>query len=68
MEVKSTIQFEVKKEDRVYRLDIPLNCPLGEAFTACGEFMDKMVELINKHQEQRKAMESQSEDVAQEPS
>lgn len=52
MDAYNRISFEVKKEDRVYRFDIPNNAPMGEAYEAVGKFMDKMIELINQHRAQ----------------
>jgi hypothetical protein len=54
MEAHNRISFEIKKEDRAYRLDIPNNAPLGEAYQVIGQFMDKIVELINEHQKKQK--------------
>lgn len=49
MEAKNVIAFEYKKEDRIYRLEMPHEAPLGEAYEASANFLQEIVKLINEH-------------------
>ena len=57
METKNVICFEFEKEDRVYRLQMPLGAPLGEAYEAVSSFQMELVRLINEHAERSKPKE-----------
>ena len=46
--------WEIEKEERVYRFELPLHANLGEAYQVAGEFLDELVSLINKHAESTK--------------
>ena len=48
MEVKNVICLDNQKECGLYRLEMPANAPLGEAYAVCYEFLAKIAELINK--------------------
>lgn len=61
MEFKNLVVLEIIKEDLPYRLELPANCPLGDAYQVVGQFMDKMVELIKTHQEKRKQEEDSND-------
>lgn len=54
MEVKPKICFEYKKEDRIYRLDIPHAAPLGECYDACFAFIEELLERIKANTERAK--------------
>lgn len=54
MQFKNEITLEITKEDRNYRITMPSNAPLGEAYIVAGNFMDEIVRLINEHAEQVK--------------
>ena len=60
MEMKNKVILEIVKEDLPYRLELPAGCPLGDAYQVVGKFMDKMVELINQHQQKRTQEEEKS--------
>lgn len=49
MKAISSIILEVEKEDRRYRMEIPVNSPLGEAYESCHVFMKEIVRLINEN-------------------
>lgn len=58
MQFKNEITLEVTKDDeRKYRITMPSNAPLGEAYLVAGHFMDEIVRLINEHAEQVKKSE-----------
>ena len=48
MELKSILGLEVIKNERVYRLELPVGAPLGEAYEATWEMLKKIVELVNE--------------------
>lgn len=67
MEAQNVLVFEIKKEDRKYRLELPVNAPLGEAYTVAGMFLDKFVSLINEHATKRnEELEKQEEEKVNE--
>ena len=66
MDILNRIQFEVKKEDRVYSFQIPMNAPLGESYQVVLELVDKFVALINENAEKLKPAVESSESVIQE--
>ncbi len=61
MQAKNIICFEFEKEERVYRLQMPMGAPLGEAYEAASSFKDEMVRLINEHAKEDKPKEKASE-------
>lgn len=48
MELKSILALEVVKNERTYRLELPVGAPLGEAYEATWEMLKKIVELVNE--------------------
>jgi hypothetical protein len=64
METKNTIVLEIQKEGRIYRMEMPTNAPLGEAYTVAGSFLDKLVDLINEHAKKRQ--EDEKKDIKEE--
>ena len=54
MNANNIICFEYKKEDNVYRLQMPMGAPLGEAYEAVNNFQAELVRLINEHQDKQK--------------
>lgn len=66
MEFKNKVILEIVKEDLPYRLELPAGCPLGDAYQVVGQFLDKMVELINDHQKKRKEDEDAQENERRE--
>jgi hypothetical protein len=61
MEEKNIIAFEIEKEGKLYRLEVPHGAPLGEAYEATASFLARIVELINDHAQ--KMMPKEPEDV-----
>jgi len=49
MEAKNIIAFDFEKEERIYRLQMPIGAPLAEAYEASVYFMEEMVRMINQH-------------------
>lgn len=45
MDYLSQIVIEIKKNDRVYRFEIPMGAPYGEAYDACFEALGGIMEL-----------------------
>lgn len=54
MELKSILSLEVVNKDRVYRLELPVGAPLGEAYEATWEMLKKIVDLVNESVEKSK--------------
>ncbi len=48
MKAISTIILEVEKDERTFRMEIPADGPLGDAFESCQLFMKEIVRLINE--------------------
>jgi hypothetical protein len=48
MELKQILSLEVVRNDKVYRLELPIGVPLGEAYEATWEMLKKIVELVNE--------------------
>ena len=65
MEQKNVIAWDTHKEGRDYRLVLPMDAPLGEAYEAAREFLAKIVELINSDVEVKEP--EQPEVEAEEP-
>lgn len=57
MEVRNEVVLEVKKEERIYRMQFPLGSPIGEAYDACRSFLDKLIETMVQHAEKSKPQE-----------
>lgn len=60
MDFKSSIIFEYKRDDRNYRMECPSGAPLGEAYEACGKFMDHIIKCINDHAEKMRPKDCES--------
>lgn len=67
MEQKNVIAWEIQKEGRDYRLELPLDAPLGEAYEVAREYLAKIVELINNNLP-KKEESDEPEEAAEEPS
>lgn len=59
MELKTTLNFEVTKNDRTYRVYIPLGAPYGEAYDAVFSCLEGIVDLQKKGVEQLKSQAQQ---------
>jgi len=64
MDLSNKIVFESKKEDRIYRFEIPMNAPLGESYQVVLELVDKFVSLINENAERLKPKEVKDQEEA----
>lgn len=62
MEIKKNVVFEIVKEERIYRFDIPEGSPLGETYQVGWEFLEKILTLINEHTENLKPKEPEEEE------
>lgn len=58
MKAQNLVAFEFEKEDRMYRLEMPNNAPLGEAYEAAASFLGEIVRLINEHSDKVKPLDS----------
>lgn len=67
MKARNIICFEFKKEERIYRLEMPHGAPLGEAYEVAFSFLKEMVQLINEQAEAAKPKE-ENEDAAKQDS
>ena len=62
MEVKNTLMFEVKKNENMYRMEMPMNAPVGEAYSAVADFMERIVAIINEQAEKRRVSDLENEE------
>ncbi len=61
MQAKNVICFDIEKEGRTYRLQMPHGAPLGEAYEVVSCFQAEMVRLINEHAEKSKPENEETE-------
>jgi len=66
MEPKRILNFEFKKDDRVYNLQMPEGAPLSEAYEASLHFLSGFVKMINEHAEKMKPIEVEEEAKSEE--
>lgn len=59
MEQKNVIAWDIQKGERSYRLELPMDAPLGEAYDVAREYLAKVIELVQ-------ATAQKNEDAAQE--
>lgn len=57
MNVKTIITIEITKNDRVFSFNMPVGAPFGEAYDACYETLQHIVEFSKKAAEQAKQAE-----------
>jgi hypothetical protein len=50
--LKHSVQLEIVKDDRVYQLSLPNNCPLGEVHDVLFQMRSYIVDRINEAQKQ----------------
>lgn len=67
MEIKSSISLEVEKNERIYRFEIPVGAPYGEAIDAAFECFTKIEEMAREtfakaKEEREKAVREASEE------
>ena len=48
MDVKSSLVLEVKRNDYVFRMELPIGATLGDAHSAACEMINKIVEMIQE--------------------
>lgn len=66
MNLKSYIQLEVVRQDRVYYFQIPLGSPYEEARSVAQECIDALTSLQEaalKHEQEQRAQQVKEEDV-----
>lgn len=68
MELKSTLNFEVTKNERTYRISIPVGAPYGEAYDSIFACLEGLVDLQKKGVEQLKAQNAISSETSPEAS
>jgi hypothetical protein len=54
MEVKNEVVLEIKREERLYRMEFPVGAPLGEAYDVCRSFLEKLISSMVEHAEKSK--------------
>lgn len=59
MNQKAYIHLEVIKEDRVYTLEMPFGAQYQECYDVAVEFANKIIEISNQAEEQRKKLEAE---------
>ena len=67
MELKSTLNFEVTKNERSYRISIPFGAPYGEAYDAIFSCLEGLVDLQKKGVEQLKSQNANTSGVESAP-
>ena len=67
MDAKREIILEYKKDERIYRLSLPENAPLGETYEATGAFMDEIIRLINESASKRAIIEDEISEEKEKP-
>ena len=65
MDIISKVTLEIKKNDRVYRFEMPTGAPFGECYDAAFEALTKIAELAK---EAAAGVKQSSEEPAQEVS
>lgn len=48
MDIKSTVVIEIKKNDNVYRFEMPVGAPFGECYDAAFQTLNKVSELAKE--------------------
>ena len=69
MNQRAVVCMEVLKENRVYRLELPLGSPWTEAEEVAKELYEKVIELKNlsiEKQKEKEAEEAKEEVLSQE--
>lgn len=58
MNVKSFVVIEIEKNDNRFSFMMPVGAPFGEAYDACYEALNHIVEFSKKAAEQAKPIEN----------
>ena len=58
MDIKSYVDVEIKKNDRVYHFLMPVGAPFGEAYDAAFESLTSITEMAKNAVEQAKPKEA----------
>ena len=48
MELKSSVILEAKRNDYLFRLELPIGAPLGDAYEATWEMLSKIVSMAKE--------------------
>jgi hypothetical protein len=59
--ITQSVSLEVKKNDRIYRLNLPMDCPLGEIHDVLFQMRSYIIDRINEAQKQDAPKEQKSE-------
>jgi len=59
--LKHSAQLEVRKEDRIYQLNLPVNCPLGEVYDVLYQMRSYIVDRLKEAQKSDQPKESEQE-------
>lgn len=61
--LKHSVQLEVKKGERIYQLNLPTDCPLGEVFDVLFQMRAYIADRINEAQKADTPKESEQPKV-----
>ena len=59
MELKSSVILETKRNDYVFRLELPIGAPLGDAYEATWEMLSKIVEMAKESVDKSKKCQNE---------
>jgi len=65
--LKQSARLEVKREDRIYQLNLPDNCPLGEVHDVLYEMRCYIIARINEHQKADQPREPEQPKESEQP-
>lgn len=63
MDIVSKVAIEIKKEDRVYRFEMPVGAPFGECYDSAFQVLNKIAELSKEAAEKVKPAEEAPAEV-----
>jgi hypothetical protein len=64
MEQKAIVVVEVTKNERLYRFELPVGAPFGEAYDSCFEILHEILSMAQKAKDSAKRQESESQPEA----
>ena len=59
MEMKSSLILETKRNDYLFRLELPIGAPLGDAYEATWEMLSKIVEMAKESVDKSKKVQDE---------
>ena len=63
MDIRSYVDVEVKKNDRVYHFYMPVGAPFGEAYDASFEMLSSITEMAKQAAENARPKEAEEPPV-----